>query len=118
MEAAAFGDMARLKEACEGIRVKEISLVRAKLEIPKEVMLQMFGKDDIQERYKPKNSWNPALYAIAASKVEVLKYLFGTLKSNPKVCLSDHHYQSDSELSSIFGLLLSLQTYQSSGVMI
>jgi hypothetical protein len=49
----------------------------------------MFGKG-IKEKYKPRPFWNPALYAIAANKVDVVKYLFGIIKANPRVCLSDH----------------------------
>ena len=53
----------------------------------------MFGKG-VKEKYRPKKFWNPALCAISANRLEVIKYLFGTIKANPRVCLSDHHHES------------------------
>ena len=55
----------------------------------------MFGVGvKIRDKYRPKEAWNPAIYAIATAKVEVLKFLFGSLKANPKVCLADFHIES------------------------
>jgi len=96
IEAAAVGDMTRLKEVCENFTVKDVSQIRCKIEIPDQMLVQMFGQGvKIREKYKPRASWNPALYAIAANKVEVIKYLVGTLKANPRVCFTDHHHESD-----------------------
>ncbi len=62
------------------------------MEIPKEMVERMFGVGvKIREKYRPRETWNPAIYAIATARVEVLKFLFGTLKANPKVCLADFH---------------------------
>ena len=56
---------------------------------------KMFGVGvKIRDKYRPKEAWNPAIYAIATAKVEVLKFLFGSLKANPKVCLADFHSES------------------------
>lgn len=95
IEAAVSGDLPRLREACEAISGKEIAQIRCKIEIPKEMVEKMFGAGfKIREKYRPKETWNPAIYAIATAKVEVLKFLFGSLKANPKVCLANFHSES------------------------
>ena len=90
-----MGDLPRLREACacEALSGKEIAQIRCKMmEIPKEMVEKMFGMGvKIREKYRPRETWNPATYAIATAKVEVLKFLFGSLKANPKVCLADYH---------------------------
>ena len=95
IEAAVSGDLPRLREACEALSGKEIAQIRCKIEIPKEMVEKMFGVGfKIREKFRPKETWNPAIYAIATAKVEVLKFLFGSLKANPKVCLADFHSES------------------------
>ena len=95
IEAAVSGDLPRLREACEAMSGKEIAQIRCKMEIPKEMVEKMFGVGfKIREKYRPKETRNPAIYAIATAKVEVLKFLFGSLKANPKVCLADFHSES------------------------
>ena len=104
IEAAAFGDLPRVREACEALSGKEIAQIRCKMEI--------FGAGvKIREKYRPKETWNPAIYAIATAKVEVLKFLFGSLKANPKFCLADFHRESITQKDRCFGLFLALETY-------
>ena len=112
IEAAAFGDLPRLREACEALSGKEIAQIRCKMEIPKEMVENIFGAGvKIREKYRPKETWNPAIYAIATAKVEVLKFLFGSLKANPKFCLADFHRESITQKDRCFGLFLALETY-------
>ena len=76
LEYAAQGDLARVKEACIGLKLVEVANVRGKVEVAKSA-----GK-------APACDWNPVTYAVALNKLEVLRHFAESLKCNMRLCLA------------------------------
>ena len=88
---AAAGDLLKLKEVCNHLKLIEIAHIRGKIEM----IRNNTNKDsknpvggDIPKHQTPTSDWNPLTYAIAFNKVDVVKYFAEHMKCNMRLCLT------------------------------
>ena len=107
LEYSAQGDLTRIKDVCNGLKLVEVAHVRGRVEPPKSISLSR----------APSIDWNPVTYAVALNRLDLIRHFAEGMKCNMRLCLAVQNdslaclrlaMQNHSQGPSVFVYLMSL----------